>query len=89
MKDELKLNDVEPHTFQPDPFKTTYNKKFIKDDIAMKVTTVDHWKASTTEKVKKTEFRMGYTKNQRWSEKDKQYRCDGNERLFDKIIRNA
>lgn len=61
-KDELKLNDVEPITYRPDPFKTTYTKQFRKDVVSLKVNNVDHWKSTMSDVAKNTEFKKGYTK---------------------------
>lgn len=41
--DEFKLADVRELHPPADPFKTTYDKKFVKDEVASKIQTINHW----------------------------------------------
>lgn len=83
----MKLADVKSDIGPIDPFKCTYTKKFVKDDVTAKVQTQNHWRSNT--EVRQSEFQKGFTKALKWSEKDALYRCRDNDRLFDKIVKNA
>ena len=41
--DEMKLADVKEHVGPQDPFRQTYVKKVIKDDVPPKISTISHW----------------------------------------------
>lgn len=55
--------DKAPH----DPFKTTYSRQKIKDDVVGKVHTINHWSAKG-DAVTNPEFVKGFKKVQKWSE---------------------
>lgn len=57
--DEIKLADVREELPPQDPFKTEHNKKLVKDEVAMKVHTINHWHSNDTE-AKVTEFKVGH-----------------------------
>lgn len=39
----MRLADTKPEHAPQDPFKTEFNKKQIKDNVASKIHTISHW----------------------------------------------
>lgn len=86
----MKLADSTGLEAPVDPFKTVHAPKKSKFNIASKVTLENHWK--NTDKIGDPELQKGWKPNLKWSEKEKDYRCQGQDRpfrTFDKIIAHA
>jgi hypothetical protein len=71
-----------------DPFKVTHTKLPQRDMIIEKITKIDH-SASNSENIHPIEYKKGFSRTLKWSEKDNLFRCNHEERLFDKIVRGA
>lgn len=73
-----------------DPFKVEHVPQRFKHDIAPHVHKITHWKAKEDEFVEdKDKEAQGHLKKHNWSELEKMFRCEGEERLIDKVLRNA
>lgn len=61
-----------------------------KFDIAPHVHKITHWKAKEDEFVEENDKEQkGHLKQYNWSELEKMFRCEGQERLLDKVVRGA
>ena len=90
--DKMKLADVSDdlQAAPIDPFKVEHIPQKFKFGIAPHVHQITHWKAKEDEFVEDTEKEQkGHLKQHNWSELEKMFRCEGTERLLDKIVRNA
>ncbi len=72
-----------------DPFKTSYTKQVMKDHVEEKVSKINHWRQQERDTNTEIHFQRGHNKVTKWSEQEKNQRCVGEDRLFDKIIKNA
>jgi hypothetical protein len=73
-----------------DPFKVDHIPQKHKFGIAPHVHQITHWKAKEDEFIEDTDKEQkGHLKQHNWSELEKMFRCEGTERLLDKIVRNA
>jgi hypothetical protein len=90
--DEMRLADVSPdlNAAPIDPFKVEHIPQKYKFDIAPHVHKITHWKPKEDEFVEdKDKEAQGHLKKHNWSELEKMFRCEGEERLLDKVVRNA
>ena len=71
--DEVKLADTTGLEAPIDPFKTVYQAKKSKFNIANKVTLENHWPNS--DKIGDPELIKGWKPNLKWSEKESNYKC--------------
>mmetsp|Transcript_35808 Transcript_35808/g.26598 ORF Transcript_35808/g.26598 Transcript_35808/m.26598 type:complete len:188 (+) Transcript_35808:1074-1637(+) len=86
--DDMKLADVKEEQAPQDAFKSVYVEKRRNDQVHDKVQTMNHWRSGDGE-AKEVEFQRGFNKVTKWSEQEKFQRCSGDERLFDKLVRQA
>ena len=89
--DEMRLADVNAsNTAAPiDPFKVDHTPQKYKFDVAPHVHKVTHWKKKEDEYAEEAHDPTTHKKVHTWSELEKMFRCEGDERLVDKIIKAA
>ena len=61
----------------------------MKDEVASKIHLINHWKDLEKEEFLEPQFTKGYTKAVKWTEQERHLRCNGEDRLFDKILMTA
>ena len=86
----MRLADVngELQSAPTDPFKAEHITQKYKFDITNHVQNTTHWKPKEDGTVEDLEHKGGLRKL-KWSEMEKMFRCEGEDRLIDKIIKNA
>jgi len=73
-----------------DHFKVEHVPQKFKFDITPHVHTVTHWKPKFDGTVEDLNLEpKGNLKTLKWSELEKMFRCEGEDRLIDKIIKTA
>ena len=73
-----------------DPFKVEHSPQKFKYDIALHVHKITHWKPTYDGTVDDTNGEpKGHQRTLKWSEHEKMFRCDKDERILDKIIKEA
>lgn len=84
--DQMKLSDVQEGQGPQDKFKETHVNREYKNNVVNKVQQVTHWQDVNQKSI---QFKEGYKKQQKWTEAEKFQRCQLEERLFDKIVKEA
>ena len=87
--DDIRLADVQHSNAPADPFKTQYEPKKQKNEVVSKIHTINHWHRENDDKVLEPQFVKGFVKAVKWTEQEKFIRCQGEDRLFDKVVKNA
>lgn len=78
------------HVAPQDPFKAEHVPQKYKFDITPHVQSVTHWKPKLDGTVEDLNLEpKGNLRTLKWSEMEKMFRCEGEDRLIDKIIKNA
>ena len=73
-----------------DPFKFEHTPQKYKFDVAPHVHKITHWKREDTEFIdEEHDASKAHKKVHTWSELEKMFRCEGGERLINKIIKAA
>jgi hypothetical protein len=72
-----------------DPFKVDHTPQKYKFDVAPHVHKITHWKKEESEFIEDENSHTGQKKVHTWSELEKMFRCEGGERLVNKIIKAA
>ena len=88
----MKLADVsnDPNTAPIDPFKVEHVPQKYKFDIAPHVHKITHWKPKFDDTVEDVKLELkGNHRALKWSELEKLFRCDKDERVLDKIVKQA
>ena len=89
--DKMKLADVDSsHSAAPiDSFKVEHVPQKYKFDITPHVHAISHWKPKEDGTLDDINLdpKGGQTKKLKWSEMEKMFRCEGDDRLIDKIIK--
>jgi hypothetical protein len=91
--DNMRLADVHDDYYAAptDPFKVEHVTQKHKNDITPHVHTISHWKPkfdATVEHIN-VDANKGNHRTLKWSELEKMYRCEGDDRLIDKILKQA
>lgn len=89
--DEMKIADTNAdiNAAPIDPFKVEHHTQHFKNDIAPHVHKITHWPDKGDGYAETTPEPKGHLRQLKWSEMEKLYRCEGEDRLIDKIIKNA
>ena len=77
------------HAAPIDPFKVEHTPQKYKFDVAPHVHKITHWKKEENEYVDEEDTQKPHKKVHTWSELEKMFRCEGGERLINKIIKAA
>ena len=88
----MKLADVsnDPTAAPIDPFKVEHTPQKYKFDIAPHVHKITHWKPKFDDTVEDVNIELkGNHRTLKWSELEKLFRCDKDERVLDKIVKQA
>jgi hypothetical protein len=88
----MKLADVsnEATAAPQDPFKVEHSPQKYKFDIAPHVHKITHWKPKFDDTVEDVNLELkGNHRTLKWSELEKLFRCDKDERVLDKIVKQA
>ena len=73
-----------------DPFKTEHVPLKYKFDITPNVQQITHWKPKFDGTVEDLNLEpKGNSRALKWSELEKMFRCEGDDRVIDKIIKQA
>lgn len=89
--DTMRLADfnAEFNAAPVDPFKVDHTPQKYKFDVAPHVHKITHWKQDQTEFIEEEDDKKVHKKVHTWSELEKMFRCEGSERLINKIIKAA
>lgn len=82
----MKMSDATDQLGPQDPLKLEYHKKKSKYNITNKVNEENHWDLGDC--ISDPEVQRGWKPQMRWTEEEKNYRCQGIDRpfrTFDKI----
>lgn len=88
----MKLADVsvDDNAAPSDPFKVEHSPQKYKFDIAPHVHKITHWKPKYDGTVQELNLEpKGNKRALKWSELEKTFRCEGDDRVIDKIIKQA
>lgn len=90
--DMMRLADVnaDNEAAPVDPFKQEHVPQKYKFDITPHVHTITHWKPREDGTIEDVSMETkGNHRQLKWSEMEKMFRCEGDDRLIDKIIKTA
>jgi hypothetical protein len=77
------------HAAPIDPFKVEHSPKKYKFDVAPHVHKITHWKREDNEFIEEQDPSKAHKKVHTWSELEKMFRCEGGDRLINKIIKQS
>ena len=81
--------NADNHAAPVDPFKVDHTPQKFKYDVAPNVHKINHWKKEETEFIEEERPHKVDMKQNNWSELEKMFRCEGGDRLINKIIKAA
>jgi len=88
-KDQLKMADTDAeHTPQLDVFKQVHVPKQVKDQVVENVTASSPWKPSEADAAG-PQLNAARKETKSWAQAEAEKRCNGDDRLFDRIVKQA